>query len=319
MYVPVIMMSHYFNVGIIVLNRYSLTTSRQFFIKISLYTMRFFWFEQFIFDYNRLCHCLTNNMLHISERQRWCFYAPKKCFALYNFQFFLRVNTLLIFLVLFTIYTYAQEEVASEFNIPYHDTSSNSKVHKEKWLDDSEFSLFIAAGQYGLNRTSSLIVSPLVINNKNSYSIGIASNLANYRHYKARLYVAYEQVGIEETFRRIDQSLFQSNLKFKSANVGIIPLVFSIGDSFGAYSGIGVFAQYHLNIQIDSLDGSEFNIDIDKVFERFGYGTILQLGVFYKNLRIEINGFNSFSDTSEVVGIPNLRRIGSTISLHYGF
>ena len=94
---------------------------------------------------------------------------------------------------------------------------------------------------------------------------------------------------------------------------------FSIGDSFGAYSGIGVFAHYHLSIQIDSLDGNEFNIDTDKVFEKFGYGPVLQIGVFYKNLRIEINGFNSFSDTSEVDGIPNLKRIGSTISLHYGF
>ena len=258
-------------------------------------------------------------MLHIAERKRCCFSVTQKCFGPYNFQFILRINTSLIFLVIFTIYSYAQEGVASDLTIPYHDTSSTSKVDKQRWFDDSEFSLFIAAGQYGFNRTSSLIVSPLVINNERSYSIGIASNLANYRHYKARLYVAYEQVGIEETFRRIDQSLFQSNLKFKSVNVGIIPITFSIGDSFGAYSGIGVFAHYHLSIQIDSLDGNEFNIDTDKVFEKFGYGPILQIGVFYKNLRIEINGFNSFSDTSEVDGIPNLKRIGSTISLHYGF
>ena len=199
------------------------------------------------------------------------------------------------------------------------DTTAFADKDKDQEKENFGFSFYIATGEYGFNRTSSRFVSPLISNNERSFGIGIASDLADYKHYKARLYVGYEQVSVAETFRRSDQSLFESRLQFKSVNVGIIPVILSIGDSFGGYIGAGGFVHYHIDTDIDSPDGTDFNIDVDEVFERVGYGSVVQLGVFYKTIRLEINGFSSFSDTSEVVGIPNLKRIGSTISLHYGF
>ena len=227
---------------------------------------------------------------------------------------------LLVFAIQFIVLVVQAQEVnfASLQNSDV-DTTTYDELGKDRWKENLGFSFYIATGEYGFNRTSSRFVSPLISNDKKSFGIGVSSDLADYKYYKARLYVGYEQVSIAESFRRSDQSLFESRLQFKSVNVGIIPVILSIGDSFGGYIGAGGFVHYHIDTNIDSPDGTDFNIDVDEVFERVGYGSVVQLGVFYKTIRLEINGFSSFSDTSEVVGIPNLKRIGSTISLHYGF
>ena len=143
--------------------------------------------------------------------------------------------------------------------------------------------------------------------------------IVNTKNYAFKFYLGYQQYAISEEFISTRGNSLSSVIQFNSIQSSLHPinLTINIGD-LRVYVGGGGYVNYNLSSSIILNPIDELNVRED-LFTPLTYGVVGQIGIGFKKIGLELNGFNSSSDLISGEIEESISLIGLTAQLNYNF